>query len=205
MCIFDSYIPSVGTKHLALSVLCSLLGYFGAVKSAHASSESNPGKDARVDAGVGLALGMTSGFGPNLRLELGRRWGLSTAAMIVPNTKSIWTSVGLQAMRTLWYSEGVKVYAVAGAHHYWKQKKFDKPFLGQIVASEVNSLSIGAGFGIEARFGPFGLVAEPPLTGVFALTKRTDLRFPGRVNYGLYPNVALCAYIGAIRRLRRTR
>lgn len=192
MCTFDSLHRSL----LALPIVL--------VATSARADDATPTKGER-DLGLGLIVGATSGFGLNLRADLDANWGASLSALGYGKREWAMWSTGLEITRKIWSKQRLRAYAVAGANYLGANAYYPKPFAGQKVRRHFQALAFGAGLGVETRVGPFGFLFELPLTGIAALTPDTDLRFPGRVNFGLFPNFAACFYFGAHKRMRRSR
>lgn len=180
----------------------ALCGGLTALSSKEAVAGEAPRQATRAwfDLGLGAAAGMSSGFGPNLRLDFGPRWGSSLVVLVAPHEKEPALSVGASIRRVFWHRDSIRAYALAGVHYFGRELRFDKPFAGQKNYAELEILALGVGPGVEARLGPLAFIFELPFVVVRALNASTDLRFPGRVNYGLYPSVAICLYFRSLAR-----
>lgn len=154
----------------------------------------------KFDLGLGAAAGITSGFGAHFRFEFGPRWGMSLTGMWVPDTQAM-ASLGIQGSRTLLAHKGIRAYGVLAAQYFGGGNPFATLVRRRRGLMNVDQLvAFGAGLGVEFKAGPLGVFLELPFSALVGLDSSTDQRFPGRVNYGLYPNLGLCIYIGALRR-----
>lgn len=160
-------------------------------------ARATPADTHQRDIGLGVVAGVTSGIGLNLRADLGQAWGASFSAFAYPAPKRMLWSTGAQLSRRIWSKGVLRSYALVGANYLGANTYFPEPFAGRRVRRRFQVLAFGAGLGIEARVGPFGYIFELPLTGIAALTPDTNLRFPGRLNFGVFPNFALCLYFGS--------
>lgn len=187
-----------GSRRLGLVVVFTV-GLWG-MRAAQASASGTAETSRRSEFALGVAAGATSGIGLNARMNLGSRWGVSLAGMPTHWHGVLGISAGLQGMRSFWSRGRLRSYVLFGAHYYSYQIPYPRPFRGERIKTNYQSLAIGPGVGMESRVGRFGFIFEMPLTAVVALTQDTPLRFPGRVNLGLFPNVAICIYLGPRRR-----
>lgn len=179
-----------------VGIFAGMVGSLLTMQSAQASELESSLSARKPEFALGLAAGATTGIGLNARLNFASRWGISVAGMPT-NWHRVWgASAGIQLMRTFWSRGRLRSYALLGAHYYGYRIPYARPFRGDSIYSNYQSLAVGPGVGIESRVGRFGFIFEMPLTAVVALTPDTYLRFPGRVNLGLFPNVAICIYLG---------
>lgn len=192
MCIF---------VRLIQGVLAAGIGLAGTQVHAQAADSAS----SERDIGLGLIAGATSGFGLNFRADLSPKWGASLSALGFGNSKRAVWSTGVELTRSIWSRERLRAHVLVGTSYLGANTYFMETFAGQELRRRFHALAFGAGLGIESRVGPLGLLFELPVTGVAALTSDTDLRFPGRFNVGLFPNVALCFYFRAFKRFRQSR
>lgn len=148
------------------------------------------------DVGLGLAAGATTGFGLSARLRLAGGFGISLAGMPYFDPDRRAGSVGLQGTWDFLSHKGLSVYALLGTHLFISRFYYKNAFRQDRVRRRYDSLVVGPGVGIELRNGRFALNLDAAIAGVFALHPRTYLRYPGRVNLGVFPNLSACIYLG---------
>lgn len=168
--------------------------------SSKASAKSKSESRVPVKIGVGLAAGATSGYGPNLRLDLGSKWGLSATLLPFPRSTRLGTSAALQGIRILLSRGSVRGYALLGAHYRSFQDRLQVPVDELTVKKEFEVAALGTGLGLDLNAGPLRFAFELPLTFVFALSDPTALAYPGDFNFTLYPNLAFCLFPAQFKR-----
>lgn len=146
--------------------------------------------------GIGIAAGATTGIGLSARLRLARGFGLSLAGMPYFDDRRRALSVGLQGSWDFLSYKGLHLYALLGTHLLISRLYYDRPYRQDRVRRRYDSLVAGPGLGIELRKGRFALNIDAAVAGVFALRPTTYLRYPGRVNIGVFPNISACIYLG---------
>lgn len=161
-----------------------------------AMANSGELRTSKSSLALGLAAGGTTGIGLTARVGFPRGWSLSAAGMPFFGENKLGGSMGLQVMRDIWSYGRLRSYALFGAHAMISTTYFESPHLGQKVRKRYDVMHLGPGLGIESRVGRVGFVFEVPLVAAVAMTKLTHLRFPGRVNFGVFPNVAFVVYLG---------
>lgn len=148
--------------------------------------------------GLGIAAGATSGIGLSARLALDRGFGLSLTGMpfILGYRPRRGGTLGLQATWDFFSARRFRVYTLVGTQVFISRYDYQIPFRNERVRRRYDSLVAGPGVGMELRRGRLAFNLDVALAGVFALRSSTQLRYPGRVNVGVFPNVAICFYFG---------
>lgn len=146
--------------------------------------------------GVGVSAGATTGFGFSTRLRFSRGVALTLTGMPFFDPKFRGGSLGLQGSWDFLNFKGLSVYALLGSQVFISRVYYSEPFRGDKIRRRYDSLVVGPGVGMELRAGRFGFNFDLTVAGVFALKPTTHLRYAGRVNVGLFPNLAVCVYLG---------
>lgn len=171
------------------ALLLSLLGWI-----APSSAAAKSGPVQRL--GLGVAAGATTGFGLSARLRMQRGVALNITGMPFFDAREYGGSFGLQGTMDLMTHKGLSLYALLGTQAFLTRRKYAEPFRQERFERRYDSLVVGSGLGVELKNGRFAFTFDVALAGVFALTPSTYLRYLGRVNVGVFPNLAACIYLG---------
>lgn len=190
MCIFARF-----TRCRALG-LCFALAW---LVPSEGWAQSKPVKGV----GLGLAAGATTGIGLSARLRLPQGFGVTMAGMPYFDADNRIGSLGVQGTWDLLSTRGLSIYALFGTQLFIHRLYYRHAFRQDKVRRRYDTLVVGPGVGVELRNGRFGFNLDVALASVIALRSSTYLRYPGRVNVGVFPNVLFFIYLGSEANLRR--
>lgn len=148
------------------------------------------------EVGLGLAAGATTGLGLNARLRLNRGFSVGFTGMPFLAHLQRGGSLGVQGTLDFYTYRGVSLYGLVGTQAFISRVYYPEPFRQDRVRRRYNTIVAGTGFGAQFRRDRLALNVELAVAGIFALTPSTHLRYRGRVNVGLFPNVAFCVFLG---------